>query len=185
MKRGLFAAVGVVAVLAVAMAWADEQKADSKCPACCAKKSGSAQSCGCSKCCGATSTVALDEKDPLAAAKCPISGQKISKDACVAYKGGKVYFCCNNCAAKFEKDKAKYEVKANRQLVLTGQAKQKACPFSGQKTDDSTKITVAGIDVTFCCGNCKAKVEKASAEKQCEMVFGGKNFDKAFEVKKD
>ena len=146
------------------------------------------KSCG-AKCCGGTSTVALEEKatekDPLAAAKCPISGEKISKDACVAYKGGKVYFCCDGCAAKFEKDKAKYEVKANQQLVLTGQAKQKACPFSGQKTDASTKITVAGINVTFCCGNCKAKVEKASADKQAEMVFGGKNFDKAFEVKKD
>lgn len=119
-----------------------------------------------------------------AAPKCPISGGDISKDASVEYKGGKVYFCCNGCPAKFEKDQAKYATKANHQLAVTGQVEQVGCPLSGGKLDPSTKLKVCGIDVCFCCSHCKDKVAKASEKEQCEMVFGDKAFDKAFKAKK-
>ncbi len=58
-----------------------------------------------------------DKQKARVEAKCPVSGEKISKTASVDYKGGKLYFCCAGCIAKFDKDKAKYEVKANQQLV--------------------------------------------------------------------
>ena len=119
-------------------------------------------------------------KTPVA--KCPVSGQKISKDASVDYQGGKLYFCCDGCAAKFKENTAKYQAKANLQLVVTGQAKQVGCPLSGGKLDPSTKTTVAGIDVCFCCPSCPEKVKKATPEQQVEMVFG-KSFEKAFVVK--
>jgi YHS domain-containing protein len=116
--------------------------------------------------------------------KCPISGGAISKDASVDYKGGKVYFCCPGCIPKFKADKAKYEAKANEQLVLSGQFKQVGCPLSGGKVDPDTKIKVCGIDVCFCCEGCQGKVKSAAADKQCEMVFV-KGFDKAFALKKE
>ncbi len=117
-------------------------------------------------------------------AKCPVSGEKISKDVAVEYKGGKVYFCCPACLPKFKEDTAKYEVEANEQLVLTGQAKQRVCPLTGRKLNESTKIEIDGIAVAFCCPNCQGKVKQAEAEKQREMIFGNKAFDKAFAVAK-
>ncbi len=184
MKRNLLMGFGLAVVFAVAGALAADKESKT-----------SEQACGCCcahKCCGATSAVVLGEtekaekaKDPLAGAKCPVSGEEISKDSHVDYKGGKLYFCCNGCAAKFQKDKAKYAIKANYQLVATGQAKQKGCPLSGGKLNAATKTKVCGVDVAFCCNHCQAKVKEAKEEKQLELVFGGKNFDKAFEVKNE
>ncbi len=126
------------------------------------------------------------EEISLKDAKCPVAGNKPAKAGTeVDYKGGKVFFCCADCVSKF-KDKetqAKYEVKANEQLVATMQAKQKGCPLSGRKIDPGTKIEVDGIAVCFCCAGCQGKVKNATAEKQREMIFG-KGFDKAFAVAK-
>jgi YHS domain-containing protein len=115
--------------------------------------------------------------------KCPISGGKVSKEASVDYKGGKVYFCCPGCIPKFKEDQAKYEAKANEQLVLSGQFEQIGCPLTGGRVNPSTKIKVCGIDVGFCCKGCQGKVKTAAADKQSEIVFV-KGFDKAFAFKK-
>lgn len=40
--------------------------------------------------------------------KCPISGKPINPTASVEYEGEKVYFCCPNCPAAFEKDPKKF-----------------------------------------------------------------------------
>lgn len=39
---------------------------------------------------------------------CPVSGKPINPEHSVEYKGKKVYFCCPNCPAAFEKDPEKY-----------------------------------------------------------------------------
>lgn len=117
-------------------------------------------------------------------AKCPISGGEISKEASLDYKGGKLYFCCPVCISKFKENQAKYQVKANVQLVTTGQAKQVQCPLTGGKLDPSTKTKVCGVDICFCCAGCQEKVKNASADEQAALVFG-KNFDKAFAVKQE
>jgi YHS domain-containing protein len=39
---------------------------------------------------------------------CPVSGKPIDPAHSVEYKGKKVYFCCPNCPAAFEKDPEKY-----------------------------------------------------------------------------
>jgi YHS domain-containing protein len=175
-SRVLFS-LGLVAVVMIAgQSWADDKEAPA--PGC--------------RCCSGNAAVALasdespvkDEKaEKKAEPKCPISDKKISKDASADYKGGKVYFCCAGCIEAFKKDQAKFETKANLQLVATGQAKQKGCPLSGGKASESS-LEVAGVPVHFCCDGCKGKVKEAAAEKQLEMVFGTKAFDKAFAVKK-
>ncbi len=119
-----------------------------------------------------------------AAAKCPVSGEAVSKNASVNYKGGKLYFCCKDCAAKFAKDTAKYAAKANLQLVVTGQAVQKSCPLTGNKTNPSTAINVSGAKVAFCCNGCKGKVSKMTPYQQVKAIFANKVFDKNFEIKK-
>jgi hypothetical protein len=117
-------------------------------------------------------------------ATCPVAGKPAVADKSVDYKGGKVYFCCGGCPGAFAADTAKYAAKANHQLYETKQAKLVACVISGGKLNPETKIQVAGLDVCFCCNNCKGKVEKAKGDEQLEMVFGDKAFEKGFKVEK-
>lgn len=164
MKRRL-AVAAAVAILLSGAGWlvADDQ-GDSKC-------GGAAGS----KCAAQSSDVVL---------KCPVSGNPVSKDAAVEYKDAKLYFCCSGCIPKFKEEPAKYQAKANEQLVLSGQFKQVGCPLTGGKVNEATKTKVCGVDVCFCCKNCQAKVAKAEPKAQCEMVFI-KGFDKAFALNKE
>ncbi len=131
-----------------------------------------------------TSTVIAAEKKEAKDIKCPVSGKAVNKDASVAYKDGKVYFCCENCPAAFAKNTKKFADKANYQLVATKQYKQKACPVSGRpcKTEHFTKV--AGLKVNYCCPNCKGKVAKAKDDQALTMVFDDKAFKKGFEIAK-
>jgi YHS domain-containing protein len=43
--------------------------------------------------------------------KCPVSGKDINPEQSADYEGRKVYFCCPNCKAAFEKDPEKYAAK--------------------------------------------------------------------------
>ena len=124
------------------------------------------------------------KKDPLAGVKCMFSGKKVVAASATDFNGGKIYFCCTNCPKNFAKNKDKLAGKANAQLVQTGQAKQKACPISGQKLNPATKITVAGAPVCFCCNNCKGAVSKLTGDAQIDKAFGEKAFAKAFTVGK-
>jgi hypothetical protein len=121
--------------------------------------------------------VSAAPKDPKDA-KCPVSGKACNPEASADFAGGKVYFCCGNCAKAFAGDSAKFAAKAHQQMVSTGQLVQKGCPFSGGAVKDGTKISIGDAEVGFCCPNCKAKVEKAAADEQVTMVFG--NIEKGF-----
>lgn len=119
----------------------------------------------------------------LEGVKCVVAANKDAKAAnAVDYKGGKVYFCCMNCPKAFAADKTKFAAKANHQLVATGQATQKACPFSGEAVNADTKIKVSGAEVAFCCDMCKGKAE--ASKEQIDLIFNDKAFDKAFKVGK-
>ena len=39
---------------------------------------------------------------------CPVMGGPVNKDIFVEYQGKKVYFCCEQCKADFEKNPEKY-----------------------------------------------------------------------------
>jgi YHS domain-containing protein len=125
--------------------------------------------------------IAADEKK--ADLKCPVSGAAAKTENALDHNGGKVYFCCMNCPKAFAKDPAKYAEKANAQLISSGQATQVKCPLSGGKLNPEQKTTVAGVEVQFCCMNCKGKVEKASDEEKAKLVFADAAFKKGYEVK--
>lgn len=129
----------------------------------------------------ALTAYAADPK--LDGVKCIVNPKAAAKAANGAdFNGGKVFFCCPNCPKTFSADPAKFTAVANAQLVATGQAKQTACPISGQPCDEAKKLTVSGVEVCFCCDNCKGKVEKASPAEAAELVFGEKAFAKGFKV---
>jgi YHS domain-containing protein len=114
----------------------------------------------------------------LEGVKCVVAGSKAASEKnAVDYKGGKVFFCCQNCPKAFEKDTAKFAAKANAQLVATGQAKQEKCPLSGGALNKDTKISVAGADICFCCEKCQAKAKESTD--QVEFLFNDKAFEKA------
>jgi hypothetical protein len=127
-------------------------------------------------CCAVVASAAVKEPKDV---KCPVSGSKCNPEKSAKFDGGSVYFCCGNCAGKFEKDSAPFAAKAHQQMVATGQLKQKGCPFSGGPVKAGTELAIGDAEVGFCCNNCKGKVEKAAADEQVTLVFG--NIEKGFE----
>lgn len=114
-------------------------------------------------------------------AKCIVAGKPDAKeDKFSAFRSAKVFFCCDNCKAKFDAEPAKFEVAANHQLAVTGQYKQAKCPLSGGPIDAAQTVEVAGVKVAFCCENCQGKASAASADEQKQLLFNTKAFDKAF-----
>jgi YHS domain-containing protein len=114
-------------------------------------------------------------------AVCPVSGKKAAKVS-MSHNGGEVYFCCKNCRKTFKKDASKFSVKANEQLIKTGQASQQKCPISGGKMKNGTELDVDGVSVAFCCKNCRKKVDQASGDEKLAMVFGDEAFKKGYVV---
>jgi YHS domain-containing protein len=132
----------------------------------------------------AAATVVAAEVD-LEGVKCVVAPKAANASKSADYKGGKVYFCCGNCAGKFAADPSKYANKANHQLVATKQYAQKACPFSGGDVNPETAVELAGVKFCFCCNNCKGKYESAEDDAaKLEMVFSDKAFEKGFAKKK-
>lgn len=118
-------------------------------------------------------------------AKCPVSGQPAKKEAATAYKDKEVYFCCDKCKAAFEADNTKFTVKANHQLFQTKQYRQAKCPMSGGDLNKEQKTKIAGVNVQFCCENCKGKAEKATGDDQLALIFSDAAFKKGFVAKKE
>lgn len=119
-----------------------------------------------------SSSVVVLAAAPKADPKCPVSGHPCDPDATAAFEGGKVCFCCEKCVKAFEADSEKFAAKARQQLVSTGQFKQSGCPLSGGPVKAGTELAVDGVEVGFCCNNCKGKVAKANADDQVKLVFG-------------
>ena len=109
---------------------------------------------------------------------CVVSGETIDETEYTNYKKGKVYFCCGGCKADFDEASATFAVAANYQLVATGQYMQTNCPVSGRGLNPKKVVKVANADVTFCCGNCQGKTNKA--EDKMAFIFTDVSFDKGF-----
>ncbi|SRR5258708_17114856 len=120
----------------------------------------------------ALTSVYAAEEIKLDGVKCIVATKNPAKaDKTRDYKDGKVFFCCDNCPMKFDKDTKAFATKANAQLVQTEQAKQGKCPLTGKDVNKEKELTVNGAKVNFCCDNCKGKVDKASDEEKLTLCF--------------
>ncbi len=137
--------------------------------------------------CGSWLGQVAQAQDKLEGVHCPVMAQATAKSSKVAeYHGGQVYLCCDKCLATFQANPEKYAVRANQQLVQTGQFKQVACPLSGNAVNELQTTNVGGVAVAFCCGGCKGRVEGAENESaKSEMVFASAAFDKGFAAVQD
>ena len=113
-------------------------------------------------------------------ATCPVAGKPASKDFSLKFKGKKLYFDGEKCMETFKAKRRPYVVKANRQLVETGQAVQFGCPTCGRECVSDISMEIGGVKVFFGCLGSKGQVEKLKGDKQLAAVFGNKGFDQAF-----
>jgi hypothetical protein len=63
---------------------------------------------------------------------------------------------------------------------IINSCKQVKCPIAGRPTKDDKSVTVSGVKVNVCCGNClKAATE---ADDKVALLFSDKAFEKGFKV---
>lgn len=134
----------------------------------------------------ATLTLPQPQVD-LTGIKCVVQGERSAiQTATVGYKNGRIYLCSDHCAEAFKQDvelaaDARFAVKANHQLVLTGQYVQKVCPISGKAVDEIHNLTIAAVEIGFGCAQCRAKVsELETIEEKVALLFSDEAFEKAF-----
>jgi YHS domain-containing protein len=127
--------------------------------------------------------IAAEKNTETAIPLCPVTGKATNKNVSIDYHGAKLYFSNVDSEKKFKEDVEKYAAKANLQLVVTGQARQTACPLMGKPVVSGKSVVVSGVKVDLCCNICMKKITKANPKEQIEMVFG-KGFDKGYTVKK-
>ena len=128
-------------------------------------------------------TMRADDKTADTCGVCPVSGKAASKDHAVAYDGGKVYFCCDNCPKEFAKNPKAFAAKAHLQMALTGQLIETKCPFTGKPLNAEKTVEVDGVKVAFCCGNCQAKAAKMAKDDLVKKVFT--DVSKSYKIAKE
>lgn len=122
------------------------------------------------------------EKEEFSA-KCIVSGAPAKEASSVAYRGKKLYFCCDNCPKAYKKTPEKFTAKAHHQLLSTKQITMVACPLTGRPLNEDIEVTVGDLKVNLCCKGCQGKVNKADKDAAVELVFA--KFDKGFTLQTD
>ena len=132
-----------------------------------------------------SATVSADDEVSLKGVKCVLNPKGDAKATSSAdYKGGKVYFCCDNCKGKFTAEPKKYAAAANAQLVATKQAKQVKCPMMGKDVKEGVVVKVGTIEIGVCCPGCQKKLNDMDEKDRIEAVFNEKAFEKGFALAK-
>ena len=74
---------------------------------------------GCSRCCSRAKSCNVPcEIESKQQTMCPVKGMKINKQLYSDYMGERVYFCCEGCIEKFEKDPETYIRKMKEDGVI-------------------------------------------------------------------
>lgn len=98
---------------------------------------------------------------------CPVSGKPVNKNTFIEYEGQKVYFCCNECPAKFKASPEKHLPALYRQIYP--QRVQVTCPVMGEAIDGKTFIDFKGQRVGFCCDDCPPKFKAHPGKYAAEL----------------
>ena len=127
----------------------------------------------------------------LTGIKCVVEGERAAiQSAAADYKNGKVYLSSDHCADAFKKDAeepddAKFAIKANHQLVLTGQYVQKGCPITGEAVDENLSMTLGAVKIGFSSAASQAKIDQLETfEEKATLLFSDAAFDIAFAPRK-
>lgn len=114
--------------------------------------------------------------DPYPLENCPVSGEKLGRDAVTVVldgmkeaklNGTQVRFCCPKCVEGFKADPAKYTGKMNDAIVkAAGEYPIKACiVMTDEVIDSDAKIVVHHNRVyRLCCKKCVTRFERDPAK---------------------
>lgn len=108
----------------------------------------------------AASTAIAQENGHKAAAKgdkatevkatCPVSGEAIDTSVFAHYKGRRVYFCCKDCVADFNKDAEKFADKIKAQWAAMPMHRvQVKCPVTGDVVNPAVFVETKNVDIYF------------------------------------
>lgn len=115
---------------------------------------------------------------------CPVCEKTATMDYSESHRGGKIYFCTGDCVKQFQATPLRYAVLANMQLVSSGQAKQIACPVTGEDIQPNNDLVIDGLTIRFCCIGCRGKVaDEEQKEIRRYYVFGNNAFRRGFQVR--
>lgn len=103
----------------------------------------------------------------LGNSSCPIMGKPVKKDASAVIGSVRVFFCCEGCPKKFQKDLVKgFAGMGFAYTPAYVDLKNKTCPISGEETHEGEAAVFAdfdGIRVQFCCDDCIGAFKKDPA----------------------
>lgn len=115
----------------------------------------------------APSAQAKDSKLPL----CPVMDEPVDFTVMTMTDDGPVYFCCESCIKKLQKDPAKYasKVAAQRAALARLERIQVRCPVSDHEIDGQTKAEIDGQTIYFCCEDCIPKYKASPARYKARL----------------
>ncbi|MEM7454187.1 MAG: hypothetical protein AAF456_07505 [Planctomycetota bacterium] len=125
-----------------------------------------------------------DAVHELSGIKCVVDGEQNANQLWTApWREGEVYLSSHHCIDKFVRDSSAFEMKANHQLVLTGQYTQEACPCCGDEIDinDDVVLPVAGLQIHFASSQCRDRIaNRESVNGRVEAIYADRPFETAF-----
>lgn len=90
---------------------------------------------------------------PRVQVTCPVSGEPVNRKTFIEHDGEKVYFCCQDCIKKFQREPDKYKV-----ALANSYTYQTKCPVMGEEINPKVFATASnGMNVYFCCKGCDKK----------------------------
>jgi len=103
----------------------------------------------------ATQRAALAKRERVQVT-CPLSGKPIDKKVFTGKGKDRVFFCCTDCKAKYEKEPAKYAAK-----LAASYTYQTICPVMGNKIDPAVFTDLpTGERIYYCCAGCDKKLRE-------------------------
>ncbi|HNQ78882.1 MAG TPA: YHS domain-containing protein [Acidobacteriota bacterium] len=91
---------------------------------------------------------------------CPVTGEKIVKNAYLDYQGQRIYFCCKGCISKFQAEPEKYMEKFEKDGILLENVQKKDPICNMEITDRKIKRDYKGRRVFFCSDYCAKEFDK-------------------------
>jgi len=106
--------------------------------------------------------------------QCPVTGKPVDFTAHISTDSGPVYFCCGDCAPKYQAEPKKFDDKlaAQREALKNLPKVQVTCPVSGKPIDREVSAEHDGQTVWFCCSNCPPKYQADPAKYAGALAAG-------------
>lgn len=104
---------------------------------------------------------------------CPVGGETINAGFTKVHEGTVVGFCCDKCAAKFDKGTEEQKDEMVTKAAANVKAVNQMCPLGGDPVDPQTaslKRVYKGQTIAFCCDGCTAEYDGRNDKGKAEVA---------------